>query len=34
VPREIDIRPALPLNTVGKTLYRVLREESGNKERG
>jgi len=28
VPREIDIRPALPMSAVGKILYRVLREET------
>ncbi len=27
VPRRVDIRSALPLSTVGKVLYRVLREE-------
>lgn len=27
VPRQVELRPELPLSTVGKVLYRVLREE-------
>ncbi|HUR34452.1 MAG TPA: long-chain fatty acid--CoA ligase [Vicinamibacterales bacterium] len=27
VPRQVDVRDSLPLSTVGKVLYRVLREE-------
>jgi len=29
IPRQIDIRDSLPLSTVGKILYRVLRDELG-----
>jgi long-chain acyl-CoA synthetase len=29
VPRQVDIRDSLPLSTVGKILYRVLRDELG-----
>ena len=29
VPSEVDLRDSLPLSTVGKVLYRVLREELG-----
>jgi long-chain acyl-CoA synthetase len=29
VPRDIEFRDSLPLSTVGKVLYRVLREELG-----
>jgi len=29
VPSAVDLRESLPLSTVGKVLYRVLREESG-----
>ncbi len=27
VPRQVDLRPTLPMTTVGKILYRVLRDE-------
>ena len=29
IPRQVDIRDSLPLSTVGKILYRVLRDELG-----
>jgi long-chain acyl-CoA synthetase len=32
VPRQIDFREKLPLSTVGKVLYRVLREELASRE--
>lgn len=31
VPRQIEIRSALPMSGLGKVLYRVLREESANR---
>ena len=34
VPRTVEVRESLPLSTVGKVLYRVLREEMGSPTAG